>query len=403
MNMQTNNWGNKLILFFLFPFISAINALMNIQDGVSHRILYLWFLIFGVGFCAVNEAADSYRYVEAFMVESNYSWSQYLILIKEWWTFDTNIKDIYALTVNVFVGHFSSNYHWTYVIYATVFGFFYIKSIKIFLYYNQVSNNFVFIMLLFMFCFSNPIFNINGARFWTASWIGVYATLGIFVQGDYKKTLLLLLLPLVHGSSSIWILFVIFAFLLQRLQRLSIILYILSSFVSATSYLDILGNYSHLLPKFMQNQIWSYTESEYAIERMSGISPYGKEYAIVLNALPSYFQILMCLLLIYNRRLINADKKATRLLNSLLIFSSFANFLSPIPSLGRFKMLVIPFMVIVWAYNYNILYKYNKFFYLIPLIYAYSLLYWYRNMNSVTEIYLYILPVPITIIKYLFL
>ena len=406
MKQQTVNRSDivsKTLLFLLNPFLSAINSLKDIRDGVSHRFLYLWFLTFGIGFSALSEQADSFRYVEDFLVQANYSWSRYVGMVEEWLTFETDIKDIYTLTVNVFVGHFSHNYHWTYVIYATVFGFFYIKSLRVFLRNQLVSRNFVFYALLFMFCYSNPMFNINGVRFWTAAWIGVYVMLKFFVEKKYLPLLLLLLLPVVHGSSIIWVPIMLLAFLLQRFQSVTIVLYIASAFVSAVSYLNILNDYSDLLPQFMQNQIWSYTESDMALEKMAGKSEYGKAYADFLIALPGYFQILMCLLLILNRKLINADKTSGRLLSIMLALSAATNFLSGIPSLGRFKAFVIPLLVIVWARNHHVLKKYDKLFYILPIIYAYSLLYWYRHMNGVTELYLYILPAPITAIKYLVL
>ena len=398
-----NHRASKAILFILNPFISAIFSLKDIRDGVSHRFLYLWFLIFGIGFCAISEVADSFRYVEKFIIEHNYTWSQYMMEINEYFTFESNIKDIYTLTVNFFVGRFTNNYHWTYFIYAAVFGFFYIKSLKIFLRYNNVSNNIVFYVLLFMFCYSNPIYNINGVRFWTAAWIGVYVALSVFVDKNYKKLPLLILLPLVHGTSVIWVAIMAIALLLNRFQTITIGLFIVSSFVSAVSYLDILNDYSYLLPQFLQNQIWSYTESEMAQERLSGISEYGKAYADFLIALPGYFQILLSYLLILNRKEINRDKRAGYVLTIMLALAAITNFLSGIPSMGRFKALVIPMLVIVWAYNYRILKKYDKYFNVVPFIYAYSLLYWYRRMSAISELYLYIFPAPLTVIKYLFL
>ena len=398
-----NHRASKAILFILNPFISAIFSLKDIRDGVSHRFLYLWFLIFGIGFCAISEVADSFRYVEKFMIEHNYTWSQYMMEINEYFTFESNIKDIYTLTVNFFVGRFTNNYDWTYFIYAAVFGFFYIKSLKIFLRHNNVSNNIVFYALLFMFCYSNPIYNINGVRFWTAAWIGVYVALSVFVEKDYKKLPLLILLPLVHGSSVIWVVIMAIALLLSRFQNITIGLFIASSFVSAVSYLNIMNDYSYLLPQFLQNQIWSYTESEMALKRLSGVSQYGKAYADFLIALPGYFQILLSYLLILNRKEINRDKRAGYVLTIMLALAAITNFLSGIPSMGRFKALVIPMLVIVWAYNYRILKKYDKYFNVVPFIYAYSLLYWYRRMSAISELYLYIFPAPLTVIKYLFL
>ena len=400
--MQTNSVGSKLPLFFLNPFLSAIVSLKNIRDGVSHRILYLWFLVFGIGFCAMNEAADSFRYVEEFMMESQYTWGRYLLEVKEWATFESNIKDIYTLTVNVLVGKFTSNYHWTYLIYAAVFGFFYIKSLKIFLKHQMVKKEIVFYALLFMFCYSNPIFNINGVRFWTAAWIGVYVALNLFVERKYRMIPLLILMPLVHGSSVIWVVIMLAAIILSRFQKVTIGLYLASSFVSAVSYLNILNDYSYMLPQFMQNQIWSYTESEMALERLAGISEYGAAYADFLIALPGYFQILLCILLILNRKEIYQDKKAGILMTVMLALATITNFLSGIPSMGRFQAFVIPFLVIVWSMNHDILKKYDRYFYAVPILYAYSLLYWYRHMSSVTELYLYIFPAPLTAINYLF-
>lgn len=400
--MQTKSVGSNLVLFFLNPFLSAIVSLKNIRDGVSHRILYLWFLVFGIGFCAMNEAADSFRYVEDFMMESQYTWGRYLQEVKEWATFESNIKDIYTLTVNVLVGKFTSNYHWTYLIYAAVFGFFYIKSLKVFLKHQMVKKEIVFYALLFMFCYSNPIFNINGVRFWTAAWIGVYVALNLFVERKYRMIPLLILMPLVHGSSVIWVVIMLAAIILSRFQKVTIGLYLASSFVSAVSYLIILNDYSDMLPQFMQNQIWSYTESEMALERMAGISQYGAAYADFLIALPGYFQILLSILLILNRKEINQNKEAGVLMTVALALAAITNFLSGIPSMGRFQAFVIPFLVIVWSMNHDVLKKYDKIFYAIPILYAYSLLYWYRNMSSVTELYLYVFPAPLTTFHYLF-
>ena len=142
-------------------------------------------------------------------------------------------------------------------------------------------------------------------RFWTAAWIGVYVALNFFVEKDYKKIVLLLLMPLIHGASVVWVAIMAIALLLSRFQSVTIVLFIASSFVSAVSYLNVLNDYSFLLPQFMQNQIWSYTESEMALERMSGVSEYGAAYADFLIALPGYFHILLSFLLINSNQQLN--------------------------------------------------------------------------------------------------
>ena len=77
--------------------------------------------------------------------------------------------------------------------------------------------------------------------------------------------------------------------------------YIASSFVSAVSYLNLLSDYSSILPQFMQHQIWAYTESEMGLNRLEGITSYGVAYADFLNALSGYFGIFLCILLLLDR------------------------------------------------------------------------------------------------------
>lgn len=400
--MKKIDKSGKVALFLLNPFISAILSLKDIRDGFSHKILYGWFIIFGIGFCAINESADSYRYVEAFNRECHYTWERYVHEITYWWSFEGETKDVYTLTVNCFVGQFTDNYHWTFFIYAIVFGFFYIKSLKVFLKYAQ-RNDWLFYMLLFMFCYSNPIFNINGVRFWTSAWIGVYVGLKLFVEKQYRYMPLLLLMPIIHGSSIIWVALLGVAWFTRFFQNIWIVLFIASSFVSAMTYLPLMDRYTDMLPQFMQNQIWSYTESEMAQERLAGHSQYGKAYADFLIALPGYFSLLLSYLLIINRKKINAVETNKILLTIFLSLSAMTNFLSTIPSVGRFRSMIIPFLVIIWLQNADMLKKYAYLFYAVPVLYAYSLLYWYRHMSSVTELYLYIFPAPFTIIKYFFI
>lgn len=404
MNLSKRKIGDKALLFLINPFLSALYSVKNIKDGVSSHFLYLWFLIFGIGFCAMSESADSFRYVEDFMIEHRYTWAQYVYQINEYLTFESNIKDIYTLTVNVFVGAFTDNYHWTFFIYSIVFGFFYIKSMQVFLAHSKVYNNVIFYLLLFIFCFSNPIFNINGVRFWTASWIGVYAVLKAVLDKKVYYLLLLLVTPLIHGTFSIWIAMVLCSFLLGRFHVVWKVLFVVSSFVSAVSFLSVLDNYSDFLPQFMQNQIWAYTQSDEALKKMSGeLTEQLPLYAQVFNALPTYFMLIMSYIVVFNRRLFMSTPKSKQLFNIYVAMATIANFLSGIPSMGRFLFLLIPLLVVLWAMNDDKLRQYDKFFYLIPIVYCYAVLQWIRHMNDVTEIYLYILPAPITIIKYLFL
>lgn len=399
--MDRTTKAQKVLLFLVNPFVSAITSFRDIRDGYSHKLLYCWFVIFGIGFCAVDEAADSFRYVEIFNYESHYTWSKYFTELQYWFTFKGDTKDVYTLTVNFLVGQFTDNYHWTYFIYAIVFGYFYVKSLKIFLKYSTKSD-WLFYALLVLFCYSNPIYNINGVRFYTSAWIGVFVGLKLFVEKETRYLPLLILMPIIHGSSVIWVVLLAIAWLTKRFQNIWIVLFIASSFVSAITYLPVVNQYSDLLPQFMQNQIVDYTESDMAIERLEGHSVYGAAYAEYLMALPSYFVLTLSYILLFKKKNINISESGKTLLTVFFSLSATTNFLSSIPSVGRFHAMVIPFMVLVWMQNKDVLKKYNYLFYLLPILYAYTFFQLFRSMMSVTELVLYLYPAPATIIKYLF-
>ena len=401
--MRTNNQvAHKFILFLLNPFVAAVLSLKKNRDRISIRILYFWFLMFGIGFCAVNDQLDSYRIIADFHNISGLSWNSYFLYLSEYFSFDTDIKDIYAVTIQFLVSRFTDNYHWVFLFFAAVFGFFYVSSLKLFLRYEAVGNLMVYYSLLFMFCYSNPIFNINGMRFWTAAWIGVFVLLSIVLEKNYKMLVLLILTPFMHGTFLIWGVLFFVAFLTQKYQKIWIVLFIASSFVSAVSYINILHDYSYLLPHYMQNLVYSYTEADRAVAIMSGQTSYKAAYANVLNSLPGCFCLLMSYLLIFNLNALKTEAKVNRLMRLYIPLAAMTNFLSGIPSMVRYEKMMIPLLVIIWAMSYSKMQKYNWIFSLIPLVYFYSLLYFFRHVSTVTEIPLYVMPAPFIVFYYLF-
>ena len=396
-----SNKGVGILLFLINPLLGAIRGFVNIRNRDSLYYIFGWFLVFGMGLSDLNDLADSYRYIQDFRLACTMDYHQYISMVKEFFTYDTEIKDLYVISTNFIVSRFTDNYHYLFLLYAFVFGFFYIKSLELLLRY-PIKNDWVFYSLLFIFCFSNPIFNINGVRFWTAAWVCVYSTLSFILDNKYWKLLLLLIAPLIHISSIIWVLLIIIFLLTRKVQEVWVVLFIISSFISAVSYLDILSDNTNNLPPIIQAMIQSYTESDRAQEIMEGgQSPL---YATILLNLPGYFRLILSYILIFNLRSITKEKVSSNLFSAYMIVGSFVNFTASIPSVGvRFEKLTIPLLVILWAMNYKSLSKHNNLFYFVPVVYAYSILYWVRHMASITEIDLYIAPLPYTIFKYLLL
>ncbi len=392
--------SGDFLLFLINPLIAAARGFVNIRNRQSLFVIMGWFLVFGMGLSDLNELADSYSYIHEFRLAQNMDFHQYKSMLEDYLTFESNTKDIYTLTVTFLISRVTDNYHVLYIFYALVFGCFYLMSLKILLRY-PISNDVVFYALLFIFCFSNPIFNINGVRFWTAAWICVYSTLSFIVDKKYWKLLLLLIIPLIHISALIWVMLVLIYIITKRFQKVWVVLFLLSSFFSIVSYLDIVSSNINVLPPVIQAMIHSYIESDRAQEIMEGSNL--PLYATILSNLPGYFRLILSYILIVYSGKINRTKISSNLFTAYLVVGSFVNYTASVPSVGvRFQHLTYPLLVILWAMNDDYLVKYKKLFYFVPVVYAYSILYWLRYMASITYLDIYIAPLPYSIIKYLF-
>ena len=388
--------GYKLLFFFFYPFGAFLQSLFDIKNKSSRIIIYLWFVLFGLAFTAKNPSADSFRYVQDFHSEKNLSSWQYREFVKEYFTFDSNTKDLYTTTVNYLVGKFTDNYHYTFLIYAVVFGFFYVSCMRYVL-YPKIRNEWVFYSIfLILFCFSNPIANVNGVRFWTASWIAVYCMFRIFIDDDKRYLLLAALLPLIHGGYFLFLSVLIMALLFNRYTKVLIVVFCISMFFSATAFMNVAEGIIEFLPKFMQNMFMSYSENEF--------NELTLHYSSILNNLPNYYIILLILLIIYEysqKRLVLSSSSIV-LFGVILLWFSFVNFTSSFPSVGiRYRQLGLPLLACFWVQNYNSLKQYNKLIQLLPIVYSYKILYWFRFMESISSFYLYLTPLPVILYKFL--
>lgn len=388
--------GYKLLFFFIYPFGAFLQSLFDIKNKNSRIIIYLWFVLFGLAFTAENPAADSFRYVQDFKVEKNLDKWQYREIIKEYFTFDSNTKDLYTTTVNYFIGKYTDNYHYTFLIYSIVFGFFYVLCMRYVL-HPKIRNKWVFYSIfLILFCFSNPIVNINGVRFWTAAWIAVFCMFKIFVDNDKRYLFLAGLTPLIHGGYFLFLMVLLIALLVNKCTKILMVGFCVSIFFSVTAFMSVAEAFIDSFPKFVQNMFLSYSEHEFNV--------LTSHYSSILNNIPNYYIILLILLIIneYRKRRLVLTPSSTVLLGVILLWFSFVNFTSAFPSVGiRFRQLGLPLLAFFWLQNYENLRKYNKVILLLPIVYSYKILYWYRLMASISSFYLYLSPLPVVLYKFL--
>ena len=379
----------KLVWFIIHPFSAAIHSLFNIHNKASRVFLYLWFVLFGLAFTPKNPNADSFRYAENFVVQSQYSDFDYKVLIQSIYDrTESREMDVYTLSVNHFIGKITKNYHIVTMFYAIIFGLFYILCLSFYARY-KIPDNEWFLVIIFLVCFSNPIFNINGVRFWTASWIAVFIIFKVFVEADKRYIPLSFLTILIHGSFGLFIGLLFIGLFLKGSEKLWLIFFFISFFFSLPIQTFGIEDY---LPLIVKNKIDFYAEKE-----MANLPT----YALVLNYLPRlYSYILLIILCLKTRPLSQREKQIRRF---VLFWFCFVNATRSIASVGvRFYQIIIPILAYLWLIRWHDLKSFKNLVYMAPLFYSYKILYWIRNMISISEGYVYIAPLPITVWHYLF-
>ena len=369
----------KIVLFLISPFFSFLYSLRTMNTRSSYVVFFLFAVFFGMAFSVSNTRTEgsidgiSYRaYFEEYKyISANY----YFEGLNEFLTFDEGKKDYYFDTVAFYVSRITDNYHVMFMVFAIIFAFFSLKTFKLFITDNKFDISFASFILAYLFM-ANQIFNINGMRFWTAAWVGVYALFQIFGKKNKRYFLLLLLTPFFHGSFWIFIAVVVLAYLLMKFNKVWVVLFFISFFVGSIA-VELLQETSDLLPAFMQRMIASYTDADYIQLRNEGGTGF---YWVskLFSTLVRFYMNFMVYLFIRNSKIIKANPKTKSFYLFLLVYMTFVNFTMAVPSLGgRYMTLAYPLIDYIWLVNFKGV-KYKKFLYSMPVIFLFSFYGWIR-------------------------
>lgn len=202
------------ILFFLFwPFGAFLLAITtNINKRNSHLIILFFYLLYGTTFVLDNEGFDSFRYYQWFVSWSDKGITDYwetILNIFEGASIESGQTDLFLPTINFFLSQLSTSSGVLFGFFALIFGVVSLKSLRLISIGSEQSNNLLYKYYLFFFISIIAIININGFRFWFASWVffyGAYRFLTTEKREDkIRFSLVVISSSLVHFSYIIWI------------------------------------------------------------------------------------------------------------------------------------------------------------------------------------------------------
>lgn len=360
----------KVILFFISPFFAALYSIRRMNTRSSYIMFFLFAVFFGMAFSVPSGKTNDFMLDGAFYrneFDRFLKGGEALFLLKwvRFINFEVGNKDIWFDSVVYSITRFSDNYHIMFLIFAVIFAFFALKSLRFLT--SEQAYNFSAQTLLLVFLFMiNQIFNINGVRFWTAAWVAVYSIFQIYKNGNKKFILLALVTPLIHGSYWIFLGILLIAFLLMNFRKTCIFLFFISFVISGFAVGVIQSNID-LLPEAFSKSAEAYSSTKYIKSQSEGSGFYW--VSVLFSNLQYLYINIMVVLLIFNWKKMIFDVRTKNLFVFLLIWMSFSNFSMPVPSFGvRFIVLAYPLIAYLWLIHFKGK-KYQEFLFFLPVVF----------------------------------
>jgi len=340
---ETNS-KHYLLLFITWPFLALITAFMNYSDKGAKKIVFIFLIYYGLTFFIdPSSLNDSARYSLSLKANAALPLRDFFKVIGGL-NSDTSI-DIIDPLISFIVSRVTSRHNILFAVYATVFGFFYLKSFN--LLYNRYRENPGWDALIHMIFFAGilPITAINGFRMWTAVWVFFYGAYHVILYRDIKYLLITFFAPLVHWSFVIPNAILLLYFFIGN-RNLIYLPLALVSFVLPRIMTQYFALISLKLGGSLQNRYEMYSNTEYVAgvqESASDLSWFMK----IGGDLVFYYLIIAIIVARLKSRNFDRDKQAENLFSFLLIFLSFVNFGMGIPSLGiRFRLVFFVFAIL---------------------------------------------------------
>lgn len=371
------------ISFLVSPVLGIIEAFKDLRNKHS-RIIIFWFcLCFGICFSVdtvrTKGSADGISMRIEFEDAKSLSDEQYSEYLKDYFDFDTGAQDIYIVTVSYLVGKITDNYHFFFLFLAFVFAFFQLKCLRYFVKEINFTNSAICVILACLFLWNN-IYNINGARFWTASWIGLYCIFKIFYEGKRRYIILSFMLFMIHASFAIFPVIVVLSLVIKNQNKLLLIIFCISWAFSIVADDYRLESFSNAIdmPLSVARKVDAYT----SMETLQGTGYYW--VALIFKILSRHYIDFLILLILINRKKVKHER-SNSIIGVMALVAIIANFGLVIPTFGG-RFFEVNYALV--AYSFLTLFgdkKYSLFIYLLPLVWFMKLFYLSKDVMEVLD------------------
>lgn len=324
------------LAFLIWPFAYLIYRLRFLKTDKTKTVSILFCGFIGLSFIIpenVAGAADSARYAQdlEFMSREYINFSDFLNGL---YNIDQDKVryDIYQPLLTWLVSLFTINPRILFIFFSLVFGWFYVNNLwMIFEKLGEKKNRLINLIIIIL-ALVLPIWLINGARMWTAAHVFIY---GVFLSILKNKNKLGLFWVLASGLFHFSFLLPSVIFIIYKLinfdKRLLFITYISTFFISSLD-LELVRNSLDFLPDIFQLKVNEYAKESY-LEVVKNQGHTKSLNYTIYSTLWDLFIFSSVLVLYYSRYIV---ANFSSMLKFLLLFGTYAQIASMIPSGGRF-------------------------------------------------------------------
>lgn len=343
---KTWKWSpGDIIFWFIWPFGSLVRALANYKSATAKTIVWLFCVYYGAAFVFPEDkpgAPDSARYNRTLisMHENPFS-------LAELWENVYNPEekgyvDVYQPVVTWMVASVTDDVRWLFIVFAAVFGFFYVNNLWMAFELVKKRLNWMHILFLIGLALVNPIWYINGVRMYTGAQIFIFGILQFFLKGKKSGLIWTATSILVHFSFLFPVALLLLYILIPKSITVFFVFFLVTSFIKETDLSRVRTALS-FLPGVFQPRVKSYTNLEYAAYRQE--SAMQKSWHVRLAGISSSWFTYLWVIAIYIKRKtwLQSFSMARELFMYALYLAGWAQLAGLIPSGGRF-LLVAEFL-----------------------------------------------------------
>jgi hypothetical protein len=280
------------VFFFIWPFLSFVNAIGSGFSKKSHKLIITLFCGFvGLNISVDSESSDINRYKDRFQYFYDKDYSFFFEYLTSYVQFEAKHYDVFTQIIYFILSRFTDNPYLLYLVFGLIFGFFYSeifsqigkhvkKKLKLFDYILIVS------LLLIIF----PTKGINQFRFYTASVIFISGILS-YVNKEKKTAFFFMILSIVtHIALLLPILSFVFSLFFKNISLkifITALLVVIVGGISLTSF----EQYINLIGGAVDSKYGEYT-GEIAEDRMENFksrvwyASYYRELLVISLLLP---------------------------------------------------------------------------------------------------------------------